>query len=365
MGRLFHGVTTEKVDIEIIPTETNLEFLLVNSCAINVIKVQTIVENFIRDKKHISIFCLTETKVDSHDFEPRGIRMFSSHRGKKDKKGGGLAIGFDKEANIKLEKMMIKNKDILALEGTIMDTKFRIILCYFDSTKLMKGKDYERKRKLQKEMEKLLEVEADTSPIVLGDFNGRLTKLEPTIATDANGKMLEKWTEKLDVYHLNTFDSCNGTYTFQSLNGKSAIDHVLTNKTLLNKHISMHIDEEKTMLNISDHNLVRVWFQLGNNNIRPNWKKKTLKEITWISRDEDRLTQCATSFKSKIGKKISFKKCIEKIKTSVNSTMKKRKKIRPGGKKEMKLLAAEWVDRELIENVKLRSKLNRECRYTK
>merc|ERR1711874_784003 len=84
--RLFHDITTKKVDIEIIPTETDLEFLLVNSCVINVIKVQTIVENFIRDKEHTSIFCLTETKVDSHDFEPRCIKMFSKHRIKKEKK---------------------------------------------------------------------------------------------------------------------------------------------------------------------------------------------------------------------------------------------------------------------------------------
>merc|ERR1711913_164238 len=117
---------------------------------------------------------------------------------------------------------------------------------------------------------------------------------EPTIVTDANGKMLEKWTEKYDVYHMNTFDSCNGTYTFQSLNGKRAIDHVLANNTLLNKYISMHIDEEKTMLNISDHNLVRVWFQLGTNNNKPDWKKKTKKNITWINRDDDRLIQCAS-----------------------------------------------------------------------
>merc|ERR1711874_635935 len=81
--KLFHNPVTEKVKMEIIPTKTDLEFLLVNSCAINVIKVQTIVENLIRDKKHTSIFCLTETKVDSHDFEPRGIKMFSIHRGKK------------------------------------------------------------------------------------------------------------------------------------------------------------------------------------------------------------------------------------------------------------------------------------------
>ena len=261
--------------------------------------------------------------------------------------------------------MDIKNNDILALEGTILNTKFRIVLCYFDSTKLKTGKDYERNRKLQKEIEKLIEVEADTSLIILGDFNGRLTKLEPTIITDANGKMLEKWTEKYDVYRLNTYDSCNGTYTFHSLNGKSAIDHVLTNKTLLDKHISMYIDERRAMLNISDHNLVRVWFQLGNSNSRTNCKKKTLKDMTWISRDEDKLAQCAKSFKSKIGKKISFRKCIDKIKTSVDSTMKRRKKIRPGGKKGIKLLAAEWIDRELLDNIKLRSKLNREWRYAR
>ena len=65
----------------------------------------------------------------------------------------------------------------------------------------------------------------------------------------------------------------------------------------------MIIDEEKAMLNISDHNLVRVWFQIGNDNLKTNWVKKAPKEFTWISRDEDRLTQCATSFRSKIGKK--------------------------------------------------------------
>ena len=134
--RLFHDLTTDKPEIEIVPTETDLEFLLVNSCTINAIKVQTIVENFIRGKKHTSIFCMTETKVDSHDFEPRGIKMFSMHRTKKEKKGGGLAIGYDKDADIKLEQMKIKNNDILALEGTILNVKFRIVLCYFDSTKL-------------------------------------------------------------------------------------------------------------------------------------------------------------------------------------------------------------------------------------
>jgi len=121
--KLFDSVMADKIDIELVPIQTILEFLLINSCAINVIKVQTIVEKFIRDREYLSIFCMTETKVDSHDFEPKGIKMFSKHRNKKDKKGGGLAIGFNKEADIKLEEIKIKNNDVLALEGTILILK--------------------------------------------------------------------------------------------------------------------------------------------------------------------------------------------------------------------------------------------------
>ena len=83
---LFDNVITDIMNVELIPKNTNLEFLLVNSCAINAVKVQTIVEKFIRDKEHLSLFCMTETKVDSHDFEPKGIKMFSKHRNKKEKK---------------------------------------------------------------------------------------------------------------------------------------------------------------------------------------------------------------------------------------------------------------------------------------
>ena len=139
--------------------------------------------------------------------------------------------------------MKVKNKDILAIEGTILNTKIRIILCYFDSTKLKSGTDFNRNRRMQKNIENLIEVEPDTTLVCLGDFNGRLTRLEPNIVTDANGKMLENWVDEYDLHHLNTTDKCTGKYTFHSLNGRSAIDHVLINNTLLNSYIGMHIDE--------------------------------------------------------------------------------------------------------------------------
>merc|ERR1711874_396704 len=50
-----------------VPIDTDLEILLINSCKINALKVQDIVEHFIKGKSYTVLFCMTETKVDSLD----------------------------------------------------------------------------------------------------------------------------------------------------------------------------------------------------------------------------------------------------------------------------------------------------------
>jgi len=350
---------------EVVPIGTDLEVLLINSCKITAMKVQNIINEFMIDKEYTTFFCMTETKVKGHDFKPEGVKMFSKHRnGKGEKKGGGLALGYAESANIKLEEIEIKSNDILALEGMINGAKCRIILCYFNCSKAKKGEDFEKNRTLQKQVEKLMEVDPNINLIVLGDFNGRLTSLEPDIKSDSNGLMIEKWVDKHDIFHLNSLITCTGKYTFESANGKSAIDHILTNGKLYEKHIGMWIDEDKTMLNISDHNLVRAWFKIGNT--KPiKKKKKNIKEITWISRDQNRIDKCVEDFKQNIGRKINFKKCMTKVSSSVNFAMKRKLKRRPGGKKKIELKAATWVDTELKENIKLRSKLSKAWRHAR
>ena len=232
---------------------------------------------------------------------------------------------------MKLEEIETRSNDLLVVEGKINSIKCRIVLCYFDCTKLLHGRDFKRNRDIQKQVEKLMEVDPSTALLVLGDFNGRLSRLEPAIRTDANGSMIETWVDKFDLFHLNTMDTCIGRYTFDSLNGKSAIDHILTNGLLYEKHIGMWVDEDKTMLNISDHNLVRAWFQVDGENF-PKPRKRTVKEITWISREQGRIDLCVENFKTKIGKKHSFKKCMNKIKSSVEYAMRRRLRKKPGGK---------------------------------
>ena len=92
-----------------------------------------------------------------------------------------------------------------------------------------------------------MEVEPEVALVCLGDMNGRLTRLEPNIVTDVNGRMLEDWVTRLDMHHLNLTDQCTGTYTFRSKNGRSAIDHILVNDWLFGKYIGMHIDEDSTI----------------------------------------------------------------------------------------------------------------------
>ena len=70
--KLLEYIEVEREDIR--PKDMNLELLLINSLKINALKVQTVIENFIRGKNHTCIFCLTETKVDSLDFSPIGIK---------------------------------------------------------------------------------------------------------------------------------------------------------------------------------------------------------------------------------------------------------------------------------------------------
>ena len=48
---------------------------------------------------------------------------------------------------------------------------------------------------------------------------------------------------------------------------------MLVNNKLYTEYKGMHIDEEKELLNISDHCQVRAWFKIGNEG-KTNCKKK-------------------------------------------------------------------------------------------
>ena len=97
--------------------------------------------------------------------------------------------------------------------------------------------------------------------------------------------------------HLNQTEECIGTYTFSSTNGKSAIDHILTNDKLYSGFKGMNINEDKTRLDINDHCLVRAWFKVGTLQ-RTNWGKPKYKNINWIRMTKNHMKYLRMHFKS-------------------------------------------------------------------
>merc|ERR1711913_27631 len=66
-----------------------------------------------------------------------------------------------------------------------------------------------------------------------------------------------------------------------------------------------------------------------------------------------------------IGKNTTFKGYMGKVKTTLNSTMRKKKRIKVGGRGKKTILAAEWVDAELISNIKLRTSYSRQWKQAR
>merc|ERR1711874_760655 len=116
-------------------------------------------------------------------------------------------------------------------------------------------------------------------------------------------------------------------------------------------------------MGISDHCLVKLWYNIGPQ-AKTSWKNPEFRRIEWIMKDQDFLKKLEVDL-PKIGNKIKLNKLMEKIKTSQNKILKRSKRIRIGSRGNMKVSAAEWVDLELIDNIKERSMLSRRWRIAR
>ena len=72
---------------------------------------------------------------------------------------------------------------------------------------------------------------------------------------------------------------------------------------MMEDFIGMYIDEDRLLLDISDHNLVRVWFTMKNKNTK--WKKTNPKKtIEWVGKDEKSLKKFEEAFENKWVRKL-------------------------------------------------------------
>ena len=90
-----------------------------------------------------------------------------------------------------------------------------------------------------------------------------------------------------------------------------------------------------------------------------------MKEIQWIKKDEESFKKFEAAFTPKIGKSTSFRGFMGKIKTTLNTVLKKKKRIKVEKRGKQTILATEWVDYELLDNIGLRSRLSRNWRIAR
>ena len=82
-------------------------------------------------------------------------------------------------------------------------------------------------------------------------------------------------------------------------------------------------------------------------------------------KDEESFKRFIEAFKPKIGKNTSFRSFMGKMKSTLNTVLKKKKRIKLGKRGKHTMLAAEWIDSELIDNINIRSRLSRNWRISR
>ena len=192
-----------------------------------------------------NFICLTEI----HNFNINindSISYIGKLRSPEDKKGGGLAILWDKNGKIKIEEIEYKHPDILISLIEIGNFSFKLVLVYLDTN------DKNRNANIYQHLNKIIDSSISKLCIV-GDFNGHTGILGPQ-DINYNGKKFLEFANNNDLIILNLDMRCEGEITRQQGDIKSTIDFMLVNESMSNSFSKMFIDEDREITNFSDHN---------------------------------------------------------------------------------------------------------------
>ena len=330
--------------------EKSLKLRVININGLTPDKYIEIEEEFYT-KEEINITCLTETHEKYEKIEPdRNITTFNVIREKKtdEKRGGGIQVMIPKMTRIDLKKIENINKELLELEGTVFGIGLKIIIVYFDANRNQKGKD--RNSALRKIIEEKIENNKKEGIIVAGDFNGHMKEIDGR-DTDKNGKMITDWMEEYSLITLNLEERCEGTYTRIQGETKTTIDYVMVNRKIYENFEKMHIDEEKEIIEGSDHNLITVNLRFKDKNI--------FKKTKWLTNEYYTTKELEVNrFVEKLGKRWKDKEekdldgALKAMMEEADKELKRTSKRRVGGEEGNKKVERIWMTDRIRNEIK-------------
>ena len=267
--------------------ECKMYLRLLNVDGLSDKKATIIKEMFMNEEKEYNIVCMTETHHRYERIIEKELTSFTQMREKNKRKGGGLQILMRENKRVEFEKKKRKNEEILEIEGVCYGMEMKIILVYFDVRKNEEGR--ENNEKIRKDIENMIESNKADGLLILGDFNGHLETLDGR-KEDKNGRMVMEWTTNYDLVLMNTDIKCEGTITREKGEQKTAIDMVLMNRNLYEKCKTMKIDEERDIIDISDHNLISIELNVRQKSGH-NYNKNKWIEEEFYKKGEDALKE--------------------------------------------------------------------------
>ena len=291
----------------------------------------------------------------------KGIKGFCKVRkgNKNQKKGGGLQFLLNKNKNIELTETRINSTEIQIIEGKVFGTTIKMINTYLDVSRDQTGKD--NNKKIRKEIEKEIENNQNEGLIIAGDFNGHLHVLDEK-EDDTNGLMINKWSEEYDLHILNLDQRCKGTYTRIRNDQKTTVDYILVNKKIFDMVEEIEIDEDRQIMDGSDHVVMHTKINMGYG--RKKWNKPEWKIKEYISDNQEDINNLADYIEGKwtIESPNNPENMLVEIAKHVEEKLSRKTKRRIGIENGIKVAENIWMTNEIRQGIKLRKEYNRRKR---
>ena len=134
--------------------------------------------------------------------------------------------------------------------------------------------------------------------LVVGDFNGHIHCLGYQ-REDTNGAMIMEWLNHYNLSLLNINEKTRGVVTWERANQKSTIDYALANGEMHSLFQEMIIDENREVLDLSDHNLIEIKLAITSHQIRKSYSQES-SDHYYISTKKEHLEPFRAELEAKI-----------------------------------------------------------------
>ena len=253
------------------------------------------------------------------------------------------------------------NKEILEAEGKIYGIGIKIVVVYFDSDRGEDGK--EANKRIKRDIQRIIENNEQEGLIIAGDFNGHLRMIDGR-KDDENGKMIIGWGEEYGLITLNLEEKCEGTYTRIVKEQKTTVDYILVNKKIYDIVEEIEIDENRDILEGSDHVAMRMSLRVKETRgfQKPKWKKRE-----YVSNKEEDIEELVQYIEEKWreNKPQDPQSMLDDIENGVKEKLTKTIRRREGIEKGQKVIESIWMTQEIRGEIKRRKTINRLKRNAK